>query len=116
MTEAEIIEGNKLVLDSPFAKENHVLWRTKYEKYSSEKFDYTLLKYHSSWDWLMPVVEKIIPYGLFRLVIGNVNSACHFENDFHGTTKHTNESTIIAVWEAVVEFIKLFNLQSTNQQ
>jgi len=56
MTEQEIIEGNKLIAE--FMGD----YRAKY-KVSN---DYTLanamlktLKYHSSWDWLMPVFKKI---------------------------------------------------------
>jgi hypothetical protein len=65
------------------------------------------LIYHSSWDWLMPVVEKIEamrgthllmkPFGCEILMFGKslINEV--------GNTK------IEAAWLAVVEFIKWYN-------
>ena len=71
----EIIEGNKLIAE--FMGYNLIIpsmrrypnnWKTSYweRNYDIEKHttDHVLceengLKYHSSWDWLMPVVEKI---------------------------------------------------------
>ena len=70
------------------------------------------LKYHISWDWLMPVVEKI-------------NLLDDFRHSIHITTYRTHlldnrvndgfdeffveDSTILATYKAVVEFIKWYN-------
>jgi len=59
--------------------------------------DFSYLKYHTSWDWLMPVVEKIM-----------------WDNDIEDN-QCTNiaealcDAKIDRVYEAVVEFIKEYN-------
>jgi hypothetical protein len=94
-------------------------------------------KYHTSWDWLMPVVEKI--EGLFhkgfaivvnisgdggyigingtnagadkyegKREIANTLNANYF-NDFPGADK---VSKIEAVWQACVQFIQWYNNQN----
>ena len=87
------------------------------------------LQYHSSWDWLMPVVEKIESYnvsvninGLYSVFNKNVahqvtiriesvemneggKSAWVLEDEYlyHSDVK---DSKIEAVYQAVIEFIK----------
>lgn len=74
--------------------------------------DTSQLKYHSSFDWLMPVVEKIVLlHEPFTLRIGNVRSWANFD----GQEKQCEESTIITVWLSVVEAIKKYNTQTSNQ-
>lgn len=80
-----------------------------------------LFQYHSSWDWLMPVVEKIEnklkwkyeveignnvyhPDIMYRCTIHDAGNATYLE--FESKTK------IEAVWLAVVEFIKWHNNQN----
>lgn len=48
MTQEQIIEGNKLIL--AFMGEVNIY---------TDKGLFNLCGYHDSWDWLMPVVEKI---------------------------------------------------------
>ena len=58
MSEQEIIEGNKLIAEFmgyKFIEDWHQYWRLSDKHLLLENE----LKYHSSWDWLMPVVEKI---------------------------------------------------------
>jgi len=61
MKEQEIINGNKLIAE--FMQVEVVLNSdniTVYWYYNPEKgYLVHMLKYHSSWDWLMPVVKKI---------------------------------------------------------
>lgn len=56
----EQIEGNKLIAESPFG--NLVRGSSKeerwYRKDTGQQGYYTELKYHSSWDWLMPALLK----------------------------------------------------------
>jgi hypothetical protein len=59
MTEQEILEGNKLIADFMGEK-----WEinsvTNYQLPVVKKFGkWKGLRYHTSWDWLMPVVVKI---------------------------------------------------------
>ena len=76
------------------------------------------LNYHSSWNWLMPVVEKIIKDNMtdfydefdmcksdtFFVTIGSDGAYSS-----HGISKN---SLIEATWLAVVEFIKWYNTQT----
>ncbi len=59
------------------------------------------LQYHSSWDWLMPVVEKIETVsGKLPTHIGNIpNDEDYESNNFLSTN-------IEETYKAVVEFIK----------
>jgi len=62
------------------------------------------LQYHTSWDWLMPVVEKIEHTSAYVNVKG-----CHVKIS---TWVDVNAPTKLeAVHKAVVEFIKWYNEQ-----
>lgn len=64
------------------------------------------MEYHTSWDWLMPVVDKIERLGN-RCEIGitkcKIYSADYNRETFYAATK------ILAVYEHVVDFIKWYN-------
>ena len=62
--------------------------------------DFSYLKYHKSWDWLMPVVQKIKDTPTY----GSTDGV-----DF----SLTNDLTIESLYESVVEFIKYLN-EETN--
>ena len=70
-------------------------------------------KYHASWDWLMPVVEKIermecdvlVMYGLpskYQADISDVSKK-------YRTKTYYSPSRIEATYRAVVEFIQWYN-------
>lgn len=71
------------------------------------------LKYHTSWDWLMSVVEKIENLGFIFKMQGNATTFLKkgtfntriWNDDFIGDTK------IKAIYNAVVEFIEWYNEQ-----
>jgi len=56
---------------------------------------YEQARYHSSWDWLMPVVQKI-----------------EKQNELIGA--HILSTDIDATYKAVVKFIKTYNNESRN--
>jgi hypothetical protein len=58
-----------------------------------------LYKFHTSWDWLMPVVEKIYQLGLDNESALLVRDA-------------VAEANIEETYRAVVEFIKEYNLNT----
>lgn len=58
------------------------------------------LLYHESWDWLMPVVEKVL-----HTMNGRDLYAIIHENLLMALT----EVNIEATYKAVIEFIKLYN-------
>lgn len=75
------------------------------------------LKYDSSWDWLMPVVEKIESLDDEKSV--NINGPlCLIKGDHTAvggwdliTASADGPTKIEAVYKAVVEFIKWYNSQ-----
>jgi len=58
------------------------------------------LHYHSSWDWLMPVVEKC-----------RLDSRCEHDEDIFWDAIHwaLEECSIENTYDAVVRFIKQYN-------
>ena len=111
MTNEEILAGNPLFaefmggkLDSP---------QSKYY-YFHDKGRYELeLKYHSSWDWLMPVVEKIESLGFDIKIKGiacSIRRLCEDETIIQfvlGDRARKRE----LVWATCLEFIKWYNEQ-----
>ncbi len=72
-------------------------------------------KYHSSWNWLMPVVEKIENTGYISTIEKMnlnythrvwFNDAKTYQEVAHGAR---DETKLIAVYEAVIDFIKWHN-------
>ena len=90
---------------------------------ASSCWDIGDLQYHSSWDWLMPVIEKIeqnnfvdIPTLLFGNYSCNIMKLDRKEfPKFEGWEAGDNEinthstSKIEAVYKAVIEFVKYHN-------
>lgn len=79
------------------------------------------LKYNSSWNWLMPVVEKINSSGEYDVII--FKTTCHINDPdaiLFETTYETSKkgSLIMDVWEVIVEFIQWYNNQkaTSNEQ
>lgn len=79
-------------------------------KYSEKDYTDKQLKYHSSWDWLMPVVEKI------DLILPDDNlvsisfNRCLIEYHAEGITfEGIGNTRIEATYKAVVEFILWYN-------
>jgi hypothetical protein len=78
------------------------------------------VKYHSSWDWLMLVVEKIssLDGGKYNFHISSTGQwACYINRDDVFDSEITSyggfEPMIINVWKAVYKFIQWYNNQST---
>lgn len=90
-------EGNKLIgefMNHPFIK--------KWKRYNYKgEFPYKDLKYHSSWDWLMPVVEAI------EMLHWNDRN-----NQFNPLLEFFLQNEIEFVWNHVVKFLKWYNLNA----
>jgi hypothetical protein len=79
-------------------KQHSTLSLKKYQ-YKSELTHFILLKYHTSWDWLMPVVEKCYESGGEENEVGDITHALL-------------DCDIDKTYKAVVEFINQLNKES----
>lgn len=88
--------------------------------YPQPKCENFELKYHSSWDWLMPVVEKIESLKLngHRYYVEIRHESCEISvainkgantNKIYSSLWQNHSSKIDAVYNAVVQFIKWYN-------
>lgn len=126
MTQEEIIEGNKLIelfysgrtlsTDGTFFGRKQGMPK-QYENW----YDIVSvgdLKYHSSWDWLMPVVEKINDtgidnYGEIGVFIfpNNVVIGESSNDPITMCTIANHKSLIQMTWTAIVTFLKWYSKQ-----
>lgn len=118
--EREILEGNRLIAESPFVSDYHKKWIAKEIKTNgSIDFFIQASRYHASWDWLMPVVDKIEALGSndrtrFNVTIETNN--CFIDEYVDGMKDDGWLIEVVdaankmdAVWQAVIEFIKWYN-------
>jgi hypothetical protein len=104
MKKKEIIEGNRLIAE--FMKDYELITDKGVYLYPQKGFYVDELEYHSSWDWLMPVVEKIsIDYSYYQ---SNDSKQWQVMIDV-SNTNIVSENLIDAIYKAVVEFIKYNN-------
>lgn len=84
------------------ASDDHTL-RTAFVAYGHQ------LKYHTSWDWLMPVVQKID-----RMFVGSVDNEDlqDISHQVMCVTRHDISTSIHTIYRDVVEFIKWYNSQT----
>ena len=117
MTQEEITEGNKLIANFWCGwKEGELFTYPNGGKgwiYSNMQE----VKFHSSWDWLMPVVEKINNLGAFEFTIYNRQGiiwSAKYDFTPLGASKRylisaSAPTTLEAVWLTVIDFIKWYN-------
>ena len=136
MNNEEITNGNKLIAEFMQAKNDisDIYYLPEFGHYFNsygqiewnECFRSNELKYHSSWDWLMPVVEKIKrtpsydcgdAFGTSVLISDlciirsnhyNITGKL-YPDDQYFNKAFREETLLISVWTAVVEFIKWWN-------
>jgi len=110
----ETLEKNKLIAEFMNYPQSGIDNKDPYYYAMKHCFDNNLMKYHSSWDWLMPVVEKIESLGLnTKIYTGHTTIA---SRDASFISQKLNDSKIEATYEAVVEFIKWFNTLSQGEK
>lgn len=120
MTQKQILEGNKLIaifMEFEYLEPIGVNGNKQHKLRPIFNSDFpNSLKYHFSWDWLMPVVEKIEKTNRYNeyypdmvtiwkdcCVISDGNNGNELVRIYSGTTK------IEAVWLATINFIKWYN-------
>lgn len=126
-----IIEGNKIIAEfmgeASKGTSQFSYWLKLPNKTVSTWVNITEVKYHTSWEWLMNVVEKIRQYEASDEGVGitvfeirfsekdKTRCCINYRTKFQGIgskhkwIEHTQKSAIEAVWLAVVEFIKFKN-------
>ncbi len=128
MTQEEIIDSNKMIAE--FMGENQLIDNTlgftywTFDEKLTEIIDDLMLgpnwvggnfKFHKSWSWLMPVVEKIETFIFENDEYYNFNilGGCYVTIiSSHGNelvTSDEGQSKLECVWLAVIEFIKWYN-------
>lgn len=123
MKKEEINAGNKLIAEFMGWKEQKdptkrwfgsfkdtygKLWRNN----SKEP-----LQFHSSWDWLMPVVERVESLG-FGITIG-MGMYCVIQDDTSDTGIEftgMEEGKLQSTYKAIVEFIEWYNENQKDEQ
>lgn len=133
MTHEEIIEGNKLISIFLWGEQGNPIDRYP-EWYIGEDLPYCdedgyyqnvgamlpitleIAQFHSSWDWLMPVVVKINTLAInnFGIPDFTIHSNQSFVYDSDSNEYFVNyipqKGTLIdSIWLTVIEFIKWYN-------
>ncbi len=102
-------ENNKMIAEFMGAEKTHIqsvgdIYCPVPSKNGSEYAD--KLQYHSSWDWLIPVVEKIENLGYeFFIVENRVEVAHNTDHSIETIIDLTSRSKRDATYQGVVEFI-----------
>ena len=129
MEQTEILDGSKIIcvfMDGEVMDDGMCwFWGHHHVRTTNKCFHIKAVKYHSSWDWLMPVVEKIesskvdnwpepIKSFTFRIeskyCLISGHSGIAQPGVFYQTPYgYEPESKIHATWLAVVGFIKWYN-------
>lgn len=130
----DIITGNKLIaeFDDGVRIEPYQNWKFKdirsygYTTYRDEE-----LQYHSSWSWLMPIIEKISTYHYpeyygkrgkteddgdyddcaYPRTFGMRDKEGKYMVRINANTLHSANTLIEATWMAVIDFIQWYNNQ-----
>lgn len=108
----KVIENNKLIAEF-MTKEPEVLKRDLNKAGTLES-----MQYHSSWDWLMPVVDKIEDFleehsmALFNVQIEQCWCEILDNKTSDTIAQGEGNNKLDATYDAVVQFIKWYNKQN----
>lgn len=82
-------------------------------QWSSQLWEADQLEYHISWDWLMPVVERIQKDGKFVVtIIGTRCTILDVElNEGQGTDAN---DLLLSIWETVGDFCMKYSKETVN--
>jgi hypothetical protein len=95
-------------------------WNIGYTKKAFLCRSHNQLNYDGSWQWIMPVVEKIARmrikylnedeyFSPYPVTFGMIDDEGNFMVRFHSHQLFQSSSFIEAVWMAVIDFIKSYN-------
>ena len=109
-------ENNKIIVE--FMKWD-ILNDMTYSKATKGKWvELDKLKFHSNWNWLMEVVEKIESIGYWIEILGGVHNVCRIgiTNNIEDFICLDNETKIEAVYNTCVTFIEWYNENSAKEK
>lgn len=107
MTDTQIVERNRAIFDFMGCKHS--------EHEDIDKYEMQYLKYHSSWDWLMPVGKKIYDLLAGELKKRPPHTASEgdlIEVDIHCAIREYN---IVKAHEHIYRFVCWYNTQNKQQ-
>lgn len=115
MTEQEIFEGNRVIaeflgfVEKAYTPDSEKMWCD-----NRHGLPVGELAFHSSWEWLMPVVEKIEALNIqpTKKVVTIKGNYCVVNGGVMGHPSFTGISKIEATWKSVIDFIKWYNENS----
>ena len=122
----ETIEGNKLIAEfmgfkrKSGAAEHFEVPKEKQLEYRAINLDLKNMPYHSSWDWLMPVVEMIETDASQETGHNEIHiteNTCEIFRMSYIKPQFKNfdsKSKITAVWKTVVQYIQWYNTITPN--
>lgn len=110
--EKQTAEGNRLIAElMGFRYEHNVHLGGSSSRFYKiggtfdDSFPYA--KYHSSWDWLMPVVEKIEAMGYaFNITYTTVSIML---NPYERIVYQVSDTKLEAIYQAILSFITFYN-------
>lgn len=97
----EILEGNKLIAE--FVTEEPEVLKQDLKRAGTLES----MQYHESWDWLMPVVEKI--HNIFESEEDDILPYIYQCEEFLLIRDELGTGRLPESWSAVVDFIKWYN-------
>lgn len=115
MTQKEIIEGNKLIAEFmgiTWHGNNTVSGYPSVIPFDMGVTTIETTKFHSSWDWLMPVVEKIHAQTDIWVTIMYHSCKIHWMTQgIHEPILFEEMPTIDAVYNTILSFLTWYNQQ-----
>ena len=125
MDKNEIIEGNKLIAFSIFSDEDIRNWVNDTDTNKPDNFYLKILTYHSDYNQLMHVIEKIEytyhpKWKNENFKVHIIENICYIDlelislNGLDGYTRVCGNNKLDAIWLAVVNFITWYNSYALN--
>lgn len=112
METEKIKEGNRVIAEfMGMKRHNHASYITWEHEKGKHIFE-SVLQYNSSWDWLMPVVEKIESLGYIFAMQSNtvvITSPKSKKPHYKNLYKNDGIKKIECVFIAIVAFINWYN-------
>jgi len=108
----ETLEKNRLIAEFMGLKFKENGYPSPYWLDGSRKINNLL--FHSSWDWLIPAVEKIESLGLSTKIYTGHTTIASRDGSF--ISQKLNDSKIKATYQAVFEFINWYTLSQGEKQ